>query len=73
MTVANERSLPGGSEFFTRGLADADPEIFSAIGSELRRQQEKIELISSRPSRSNAPRSCSVVVSPMSNRIPAAR
>jgi glycine hydroxymethyltransferase len=33
--------------FFTEGLATADPEIFGAIGHELARQQEKIELIAS--------------------------
>ena len=33
--------------FFTRSLADADPEIFASIGDELGRQQDKIELIAS--------------------------
>ncbi len=33
--------------FFTAGLAEADPEIAAAIGAELRRQQDGIELIAS--------------------------
>ncbi|MET0250289.1 MAG: serine hydroxymethyltransferase [Sphingobium sp.] len=33
--------------FFDEGLASADPEIFDAIGKELKRQQDKIELIAS--------------------------
>jgi glycine hydroxymethyltransferase len=33
--------------FFTRSLADADPEVFAAIRGELGRQQDKIELIAS--------------------------
>ncbi|HET7709039.1 MAG TPA: serine hydroxymethyltransferase [Sphingomicrobium sp.] len=33
--------------FFTRGLAEADPEISGAIGLELGRQRDKIELIAS--------------------------
>ncbi len=35
------------SRFFEQHLADADPEIAGAIGDELRRQQDKIELIAS--------------------------
>jgi glycine hydroxymethyltransferase len=35
------------ADFFTRGLAEADPAISEAIGLELTRQQEKIELIAS--------------------------
>ena len=35
------------SGFFSQSLADADPEIFGAIGKELKRQQDKIELIAS--------------------------
>ena len=35
------------SRFFEQHLADADPEIARAIGDELRRQQDKIELIAS--------------------------
>jgi glycine hydroxymethyltransferase len=37
----------GGAGFFSRGLASADPEIARALADELRRQQEKIELIAS--------------------------
>ncbi len=33
--------------FFSQNLADADPDIFGAIGKELKRQQDKIELIAS--------------------------
>jgi glycine hydroxymethyltransferase len=33
--------------FFTAGLAEADPEVFAAIQGELKRQQDKIELIAS--------------------------
>ncbi|PZU13771.1 MAG: serine hydroxymethyltransferase [Sphingobium sp.] len=33
--------------FFSENLANADPEIFDAIGKELKRQQDKIELIAS--------------------------
>src|SRR4051812_25155499 len=36
-----------GEAFFTRGVADTDPELASAIGKELTRQREKIELIAS--------------------------
>ena len=35
------------SGFFTRGLAEADPPIWRAVQDELKRQQEKIELIAS--------------------------
>ncbi|HTO41447.1 MAG TPA: serine hydroxymethyltransferase [Rhizomicrobium sp.] len=38
---------PGDSGFFSRSLADADPEVARAIGEELGRQQDKIELIAS--------------------------
>ena len=47
MAAANEKTYSTGSEFFSLGLAEADPEVFAAIGSELTRQQEKIELIAS--------------------------
>ena len=33
--------------FFSRGLADVDPEVFGAVQKELKRQQDKIELIAS--------------------------
>ena len=36
-----------GEAFFTRGVADTDPELAGAIGKELTRQREKIELIAS--------------------------
>ena len=42
-SVGTER----GTDFFSRGLADSDPEVFRAIGEELRRQQDNIELIAS--------------------------
>jgi glycine hydroxymethyltransferase len=35
------------ADFFARGVAETDPEIAKAIGEELRRQQDKIELIAS--------------------------
>ena len=35
------------SDFFSRSLADRDPEIFGTIGKELARQQHEIELIAS--------------------------
>ena len=47
MTWVSDKDFSGDSDFFNQGLADADPDIFSAIRSELRRQQEKIELIAS--------------------------
>ena len=40
-------SVPETSSFFTRGLADTDPEVADAIALELGRQREKIELIAS--------------------------
>ena len=36
-----------GSRFFTDGIAKSDPEVAGAIAQELKRQQEKIELIAS--------------------------
>ncbi len=45
MTAVGETGFSADSVFFSEGLAHADPEIFSAIRSELQRQQEKIELI----------------------------
>jgi len=47
MTAASEKSFAGGTDFFSRSLADADPEVSAAIAGELLRQQEKIELIAS--------------------------
>ncbi len=43
--VAN--ASEGNSGFFTTALADADPAVADAIGLELKRQQDKIELIAS--------------------------
>src|SRR5688572_30937450 len=51
MASASELDLRQGyrapADFFTRGLAEADPAIADAIRLELRRQQDKIELIAS--------------------------
>jgi glycine hydroxymethyltransferase len=45
--AALHQTRAGGSGFFSRGLKEADPEVAAAVGSELKRQQEKIELIAS--------------------------
>jgi len=45
MATAFATDVPQG--FFTADLAHADPEVFGAIESELKRQQDKIELIAS--------------------------
>jgi len=47
MATAPELTRSRHSDFFTRGLAEADPSIHEAIQLELVRQQEKIELIAS--------------------------
>jgi glycine hydroxymethyltransferase len=44
---ANDLSNVQPDGFFTRGLAEADPEISGWIGKELGRQRDKIELIAS--------------------------
>src|SRR5476651_1296865 len=44
MTNAAADTMPG---FFSLSLAERDPEIFKAIGDELHRQQDQIELIAS--------------------------
>ena len=44
MTTQTYTPMPG---FFTAGLAERDPEVFGAIGKELDRQQDQIELIAS--------------------------
>ena len=44
MTTQTYTPMPG---FFTSGLAERDPDVFSAIGKELYRQQDQIELIAS--------------------------
>ncbi len=43
--TANDSSAPDG--YFTRSLAEADPDIAASIGRELERQQTQIELIAS--------------------------
>ena len=48
MNTSPETLAPVRPEgFFTRGLAEADPEIAGWIGKELGRQRDKIELIAS--------------------------
>ena len=47
MAALNDRAHSAPDGFFTRGLAEADPEIARAIQDELKRQQDKIELIAS--------------------------
>lgn len=47
MAAMSGEALRQDSEFFSRGLAEADPEVARAIASELARQQNKIELIAS--------------------------
>ncbi len=44
MTTQTYTPMPG---FFGSGLAERDPDVFSAIGKELYRQQDQIELIAS--------------------------
>jgi len=44
---AAANSLDQKSEFFTRGLEAADPEVFNSLQDELNRQRDKIELIAS--------------------------
>jgi glycine hydroxymethyltransferase len=39
--------MAGSSDFFNLGLAGADPDVAKAVDDELKRQQEKIELIAS--------------------------
>ena len=43
----SRHALPSSNSFFSAGLADADPELAAAVGHELRRQQDQIELIAS--------------------------
>ena len=47
MAVTAESHAPSDDGFFTRGLADADREVFDAVQGELKRQQQHIELIAS--------------------------
>ncbi|MGD9811656.1 MAG: serine hydroxymethyltransferase [Sphingobium sp.] len=45
--LAEKREAIRGDGFFSSGIAETDPEVFDAIGKELKRQQDKIELIAS--------------------------
>jgi glycine hydroxymethyltransferase len=47
MTGVSEKTYATESGFFTRDLREADPELAAAVDAELKRQQEKIELIAS--------------------------
>lgn len=48
MSLGEAHSAPGNDQgFFTRGVADTDPELYAAIRKELGRQQNQIELIAS--------------------------
>ena len=44
---ASSKSAPSAETLFTAGLGDADPELASAIGLELGRQRDELELIAS--------------------------
>jgi glycine hydroxymethyltransferase len=44
MAADTSHVIPG---FFTTSLAERDPDVFAAVGDELRRQQDQIELIAS--------------------------
>ena len=47
MVAVSNAAEPQNSGFFSHGLAAVDPEVAKAIGEELTRQREKIELIAS--------------------------
>jgi glycine hydroxymethyltransferase len=47
MAAMSNAAGPRNAPFFSSGLAQADPEIAHAVADELKRQQEKIELIAS--------------------------
>ena len=47
MAAMSNAAEPQNAPFFSSGLAQADPEIAHAVADELKRQQEKIELIAS--------------------------
>src|ERR1700683_356772 len=47
MAAMSNAVEPRNAPFFSSGLAQTDPEIAHAIADELKRQQEKIELIAS--------------------------
>ncbi|RME68629.1 MAG: serine hydroxymethyltransferase, partial [Alphaproteobacteria bacterium] len=46
MALNEQRARPSDG-FFSRGLAEADPDLYEAIAGELARQQGQIELIAS--------------------------
>ena len=47
MAAMSDAVTPRNNAFFSKGLAETDPEIAKAIGEELGRQRDKIELIAS--------------------------
>ncbi|MGD0142152.1 MAG: serine hydroxymethyltransferase [Rhizomicrobium sp.] len=47
MAAMSNAAGPRNAPFFSSGLAEADPEIARAVADELKRQQDKIELIAS--------------------------
>src|SRR6266446_3380161 len=47
MAALGEQARTRQSGFFSRDLKEADPDVAAAVASELKRQQEKIELIAS--------------------------
>jgi len=47
MADSTETAYAAEPGFFTRGLKERDPALAEAVASELRRQQDKIELIAS--------------------------
>ena len=47
MAAISSVAEPRNGGFFSRGLAESDPEVARAVGDELTRQKEKIELIAS--------------------------
>jgi glycine hydroxymethyltransferase len=47
MTAVGNRAYAPNSSFFSGSLAETDPDLSAAVQDELKRQQEKIELIAS--------------------------
>jgi glycine hydroxymethyltransferase len=47
MAALSSAGTQRGADFFSKGLAASDSEVFRAIGAELKRQQDNIELIAS--------------------------
>src|SRR5438876_1350647 len=47
MAVTTSAAMPRSAGFFSLGIASTDPEVARGIGDELRRQQDRIELIAS--------------------------